>query len=229
MDKTLRFLDCETLYASIDCTFCGEQCTTEYPIDGTPQHPYTPRGWNDLSALGLSIGGAMDYTGKVTWFDARRLERFLRGCVETETRLVTFNGVQFDIPLLSVVAAEQHVSAGVLSEWLAMTEDPALHCDLLDMLWRVAPADKHRKGNSLGALSEANGLGPKFGDGAQAPRLWRQGQYAKVLKYCRQDMVLTQLLYEKVCRGEPLQRGGDLSPVPLPVPFSDAYLDLMAD
>ena len=88
--------------------------------------------------------------------------------------------------------------------------------DILHEIWRVDPARKFEAGlNSLDAISQANGLGPKLSSGAQAPRDWQAGRYAQVIEYCMDDVWKTKALFERICAGEPILRG-DGQPIVLP-------------
>ena len=90
--------------------------------------------------------------------------------------------------------------------------------DILAEIWKVDPARKFEPNlNSLGAISQANGLGTKLSHGAQAPRDWQAGRYAQVIEYCLDDVWKTKALFERISRGEPILRG-DGQPIKLRLP-----------
>jgi hypothetical protein len=172
-------------------------------------------GWDDKAALDLAIGAYYDYQdGLVHFFDRWTLEATMRQCVARQPLLVTFNGEGFDVPLMVAVlhaqAATHRAAApvGMLSESAAALEQLANDVtswmasrsyDLLALLWQTDPDGKYVRGvNGLDAVCQANGLGGKTGDGAQAPRLWQRGRIAEVINYCRDDVLLTRRLLEYV-------------------------------
>lgn len=65
--------------------------------------------------------------------------------------------------------------------------------------------DKKYKGNGLNKLAELNLGESKVLDGQLAPVLWQQGQYAKVIDYCLDDVRLTKKLYELILKTGKLQ------------------------
>lgn len=208
MPSSVLVLDCETLHSA-------SQCATCLAWDGQGCGHNTPIGWRDYQALGLSIGCAYA-PAEAHWtiFDGPLLVAFLSRCVAQESCLVTFNGRGFDLPLLCRLVQDAET---LREEVLALP-----HYDILHAIWQVDPVGKFTKGNSLDAVSQANGLPAKTGHGALAPQWWAAGQVAEVINYCMHDVWLTYQLYDKICRGEPLARGGDLAPVTLPLPAWEA-------
>ena len=157
-------------------------------------------GWNDLAALGLSIGGYYDYQDqRVHWFDQHTLLATVEALVARQPLMISFNGIGFDFALMRALL-RQRIRRGldyqqVCDQFAALA---AQSYDILAEIWAVAPENRFQQGNSLDALSQHNGLGAKTGHGAQAPRLWQAGRLAEVMNYCQQDILLTCRLAEHI-------------------------------
>lgn len=247
MDVTNRatvILDLETLASADSCRHCSLDAKEHRPkgwaaipssVNAIYCDEYEPIGWKNHAALGLSIGCYFSCTDqRLRFFDVHTLEATMRQFVETQPLLVTFNGIAFDFVLMRSLlhrrvdemlacqeAGENQLDA---EELIALSDAFATLCatsyDLLAEIWRIDPVRKFERGlNSLDAIAQASGLGAKLGHGAQAPRDWREGQYAKVINYCADDVYKTKALFEMVCEGKPLLRG-DGQPIWLPNPLT---------
>lgn len=205
-------LDCETLHSAEDCQWCVHH-SGDHPLGAVAEHK--PIGWENPSALGLSIGCYYDSSiNGFTYFDAHTPNlTALFARIRRASLFVTFNGRKFDIPLLIGLVPNM-----VLAEEFQRVADTVPHYDILHEIWQADPANKFTRGNSLDAVASANGYGSKSGSGALAPVLWRQGRWAEVINYCQRDVDLTRMLFAQVCAGKPLARGNGLAPVTLPVP-----------
>lgn len=72
--------------------------------------------------------------------------------------------------------------------------------------------DKKYKHNNLNSLAEQNLGEGKVLDGQLAPVLWQQGQYAKVIDYCLDDVRLTKKLFDLIAKtGKLKTRHGEIS------------------
>lgn len=96
--------------------------------------------------------------------------------VEQADLLVSFNGIAFDLPLLSGLVGR--------------TITPRRHCDLLALChaslgWRP----------SLASLAQTNLGTGKSGFGGHAPQLWRDQRYGELASYCERDVRLTRDLF----------------------------------
>lgn len=235
-------LDLETAISADDCRHCGKAEETHHS-DGTCQswegfraqenaRQFSPLGWNNKPALGLSIGCYYAYGDEqLHFFDRHTLAETMDGFVTSGCLLVSFNGIAFDFPLmrgllrqeadtlrLSESAADLFHS-GTLVELCDRFKDLcSVSYDLLAEIWKVDPDGKFARGvNSLDAIAKANGLPGKAMTGAMAPHLWTQGRYAEVMNYCAADVAKTRWLFETVCRGQSILRG-DGKPLVLPCP-----------
>jgi predicted 3'-5' exonuclease similar to PolB exonuclease domain len=216
--RNIVVLDVETLRSAQDCRECFQSQNAHQSISS---HDFAPIGWEDHDALGLSIGCYWDYAiDRIVWFDIPSLPSCLETLLVRNPMLVTFNGLEFDCLLLQAVCEG---SDDLLADWRQYYLRESY--DLLDEIWRIDPDRKFAPGlNSLDAIAQATGLGSKLGHGAQAPRDWQEGQIAKVLNYCADDVYKTKALFEMVCAGQPLYRG-DGQPIWLPNPFSPPATD----
>lgn len=219
-------LDLEILRSAQDCRYCGQH-EAEHYADGACQNwsglkPADERalchriGWNNHALLGISIGCYYDYADDHThYFDQHTLEATMRQLVERQPLLVSYNGKQFDLPLMEACSlfTDGGTPDTVLWHWRTLS---AQSYDILHEIWQMDPSNKCTKGNGLDAVSQANGYGAKEMDGATAPLLWRQGLYARVIDYCTSDVWKTRKLFEQVCRGEPIKRS--MGDVLLPLP-----------
>ena len=138
-------------------------------------------GWDNIRAFGLSVAVTWDSsTGYREWYepDAGRLIGELRAF----DRIVTFNGLRFDLEVLSAY--------GDIHE---------LRGKSLDLLQDL----KRRLGFrvSLESLAQATLGKGKTGTGLDAVRWWRSGDPAlreRVVEYCRKDV---EVLREIVTHG----------------------------
>ena len=109
----------------------------------------------------------------------------LRDYVRQGFTLLTWNGLGFDFDIL---AEESGMHA-------ACCELARAHVDMMFHFFC-------RQGYPLGLNAAATGMGLvgklEGMDGAQAPLLWQQAEYAKVLEYVTQDVVTTLNVAEEV-------------------------------
>lgn len=221
--RNIIVLDLETLSSAQDCVHCGfpdmahDDTTDSCPGEAGSEHlhdRYQPIGWENHAALGLSVGCYWDcQDSNYHWFNRQTLPTVIDRLVRRNALLVTFNGRQFDCPLIGAVA---ETTDEALEIWQQYWERESY--DILHEIWQVDPERKFKRGlNGLDTLCQANGLPRKEMDGATAPRLWAQGRIAEVCQYCMNDVLRTRLLFEKLCEGQLLIRGDGL-PIALPIP-----------
>ncbi len=138
-------------------------------------------GWDNIRAFGLSVAVTWDEAnGYREWYepDAGRLIGELRAF----DRLVTFNGLRFDLEVLS-----------------AYGDVRELHGKSLDLLQDL----KRRLGFrvSLQSLGQATLGKKKTASGLEAVKWWRSGDPVlrqRVVEYCRMDV---EILREVVAHG----------------------------
>ena len=134
-------------------------------------------GSHNRAALGISVVGVYFYQGDR--FACYREEALgeLAAALKGAERIIGFNLRDFDYPVLS----------SVLGEWVH--ELPTL-----DLMLEVQRALGHRV--SLDSLAQATLGTNKLGSGLDALRYYRQGDWAKLERYCLEDVKLTRDLYE---------------------------------
>jgi len=114
------------------------------------------------------------------WDDAT-----LEGCIdylETIDRLITFNGIEFDIPVLSARAGRR----------VNVRE----HVDILQLIWKAL--GKRQKGYKLNDLAQRMLGRTKLYCGTMAPQLAREGRFAELFQYCMNDVELTRDLWHTI-------------------------------
>ena len=145
--------------------------------------------WRAFDQMGISVITAYDMlTDNPRIFMRDNLDDFQQLLHDRAWR-VTFNGVNFDDPLLR--------ENGLIA-------DPNKAFDLLRAIWSGLGHDpdvytKETHGSyGLGAMCEANLGEDKIGHGAIAPIDWQQGKYGKTTNYCMDDTTKTRKLLQKV-------------------------------
>jgi 3'-5' exonuclease len=120
----------------------------------------------------------------------QRLERF------TGT-LVTFNGRNFDLPVLELQAlkygcsAQRYFSSKARNRYVEEG-----HYDLYDFLTNYGA---HRLRGGFNVLAKLIGLPGKMEiDGSMVQQLWEDGRLADIHHYCRQDVMQTYFLFLRV-------------------------------
>jgi DEAD/DEAH box helicase domain-containing protein len=150
-------------------------------------------GWEHAHRFGLSVGVTWCAAhGYRPWYEpeARALVDYLARF----DRIVGFNVLSFDYAVLSAYAPDL---------W------PLLVPRTLDLLDRVHRGLGYRVG--LDRLCAATLGSGKSGSGAEAPRLWHEGECLRVARYCRDDVRLTRDLYlHGLGRGFIRYPGGEL-------------------
>lgn len=120
----------------------------------------------------------------------QRLERF-------PGTLVTFNGRNFDLPVLELQAlkygcsAQRYFSSKARNRYVEEG-----HYDLYDFLTNYGA---HRLRGGFNVLAKLIGLPGKMEiDGSMVQQLWEDGRLADIHHYCRQDVMQTYFLFLRV-------------------------------
>lgn len=111
--------------------------------------------------------------------------------LRSPTRLVTWNGHWFDVPLL-VLRALKHkvVLSNLQGIWGSRYKDH--HFDMKDRLGQFAG----RQGIHLEGVAKLLDLPGKHDiDGGKVNECWARGEYARVRTYCEEDVIQTYLIY----------------------------------
>jgi predicted PolB exonuclease-like 3'-5' exonuclease len=114
------------------------------------------------------------------------------------SRLVSFNGKNFDLPVLKYAAMKHEVEASWLyklgDKWNNYSQRYSLdwHCDLADAFSDFGASARVK----MNELCAAFGLPGKLGiDGSQVMGMFDQGRLQEIRDYCETDVLNTYLLY----------------------------------
>jgi len=134
------------------------------------------------------------------------LEAFWDVIRRKHPRLVSFNGRQYDGPMLMVRSAQLGVKPS--ENLVGYRYDISTHCDLMDIFgFMGAVRDRYSLDFWCRRLDIES---PKGGiDGSQVARAYRQGRLDEIGEYCLRDVRATSALYQAVEPTLlPLFRGG---------------------
>lgn len=124
---------------------------------------------------------------------------FINKCLATKIPLVSFNGVGFDLPIVWFSALRNdvpfpwHRFEKITKKW----GTPA-HYDLL--LCLINYNYTKMAGKKLDFFLRMFGLGSKMEgiDGSKVYENWKAGNHETILEYCRQDVLQTARLFQRV-------------------------------
>lgn len=163
-------------------------------------------GWDNLrkGAGGISAIVIHDSSDSIDYFyDDFTIEEAAEH-LEMGDVVVSFNGKSFDIPCIE----------GVLGRKLVLK----YHFDLQQAVRKALkyPTDQHR-GIRLGDLVQRTLGLDKNGEGKAAPTLARQGRFAELFSYCRNDVsIMRHLCTYARTEGHVIAQNGDPLTLDLP-------------
>ena len=131
------------------------------------------------SSIEASPGDFCSRATKINLWDRHTMEGLV-ALLETADTIVSFNGIGFDLPVISALYGRE--------------VKPKAHFDILAQIWTALRGKKY-KGWGLDAVCQRTIGRGKTGSGEHAPILWMQGRYAEVFDYCLRDVELTEDLY----------------------------------
>ncbi len=112
--------------------------------------------------------------------------------------MVSFNGKNFDLPVLKYAAMKNEVEAAWLfksgDKWNNYNQKFSLewHCDLADAFSDFGASAKVK----MNELCAAFNLPGKIGvDGSQVMQMFDEGKLQEIRNYCESDVINTYLLY----------------------------------
>lgn len=122
---------------------------------------------------------------------------FWQRCERFNGTLVTFNGRNFDLPVLELQALKYGCPApryfGGQSRHRYAENG---HYDLYDFLTNYGA---HRLRGGFNVLARLIGLPGKSAiDGSQVQQLWEEGRLQEIARYCRHDVIQTYFLFLRV-------------------------------
>lgn len=150
------------------------------------------KGWRDFEGMGITVvGGYESENTRYRTFSPQQNPLLLNAAIQRAEYVVTFNGFNFDGPLLKHFGCE-------IPE--------AKHLDLLRLIWQAHKMSttfekQTHSGYGLDACAIENGVLGKTGNGAMAPIMWQRGQYCEVIDYCLHDIWITKRILEKMLAG----------------------------
>ena len=110
------------------------------------------------------------------------------------TPLVTYNGINFDIPVLIFRAMALKIPIPFITKKLLRKYRSDIHCDLMQLL---ANWDRE-KWKSLEFYINLFGLGKKQGHGSEIYAWWQNKEFDKIIAHCKEDVRLTLELFKRV-------------------------------
>lgn len=130
-------------------------------------------------------------------------KELLEGCFQYlaryKPRLVSFNGRNFDLPVLKFRAMKHGIQAPWLyqsgDKWNSYTSrySSDWHCDLLDVLKDHGAMSGGLKLNEMCSILDLPG---KFGvDGSKVSQMFADGKVEEIRQYCETDVLNTYLVY----------------------------------
>lgn len=136
--------------------------------------------------------------GDLTSSEADLVRGFFSHLKKNLSRLVTFNGKNFDLPVLKYAAMKHEVEASWLykigDKWNNYNQRYSLdwHCDLADAFSDFGASSRVK----MNELCAAFGLPGKIGvDGSQVMQMFDEGRLQEIRDYCETDVINTYLLY----------------------------------
>ncbi len=136
--------------------------------------------------------------GDLTSSEADLVKGFFAHLKKNSSRLVSFNGKNFDLPVLKYAAMKHEVEAAWLyksgDKWNNYNQKYSLdwHCDLADAFSDFGASAKVK----MNELCAAFGLPGKIGvDGSQVLEMYDAGKLEEIRNYCETDVINTYLLY----------------------------------
>ncbi|TDJ80268.1 3'-5' exonuclease [Campylobacter volucris] len=131
--------------------------------------------------------------------EKQMLEDFFNFITKHKPRLISFNGKNYDMPLLVIRALKYNINASayldVSNKWDNYKSKYAenKHCDLLESLGSFG-----QKGLKLDTLCTMAGLPGKYDvSGDQVLELFYDGKIEKIHEYCESDVLNTYMLFLK--------------------------------
>lgn len=136
--------------------------------------------------------------GDLASTEADLIKGFFAHLKKNFSRLVSFNGKCFDLPVLKYAAMKHEVEAGWLykkgDKWNNYSSRYSLdwHCDLADAFSDFGASAKVK----MNELCAAFNLPGKIGvDGSQVMPMFDAGKLQEIRDYCETDVINTYLLY----------------------------------
>jgi predicted PolB exonuclease-like 3'-5' exonuclease len=165
-------------------------------------------GWDFTGEMGVSCAVVYEMDRqRYRMYDSSELEE-LQECLDRADRITTWNGWNFDLPVVYGINRPDWASSLVTGRIGGKDNRPLAERsnDLLRRAWQAQGLDPDKGGSPAHAgwrlhdVSEALGFGGKCDDGKMAPEMYKQGQWGKLMTYCLHDVKLTTLIEQFASR-----------------------------
>ena len=136
--------------------------------------------------------------GDLESLEADLVKGFFSHLKKNFSRLVSFNGKNFDLPVLKYAAMKHNVEAAWLyklgDKWNNYNQKFSLdwHCDLADAFSDFGASSKVKMNELCAALNLPGKIGV---DGSMVSELYDQNRLEEIRNYCETDVINTYLLY----------------------------------
>jgi predicted PolB exonuclease-like 3'-5' exonuclease len=128
------------------------------------------------------------------------IEEFFKFIEKTKPKLISFNGRNFDLPMLMIRALKYNLSIPAYfdnsNKWenYRVRYSENFHIDLMEVLGNYGAV----RGLKLDVLAQMSGLPGKFDvQGADIYKLYFDGELEKIEEYCESDVLNTYWLWLK--------------------------------
>lgn len=184
-----------------------------FDIEIATEIPEDCEDWDSLGLLGITCAATLDSEGVVEqWYGKQQagdhetaqyapqmskgecalLARHLQKRMDEGYVPLTINGLGFDFKHLALESGERDLCVELALNHIDIFF--AMFCD---------------KGFGVGMQAMAEGVNipgkPEGMEGSQAPKLWKAGEYQRVLDYVTQDVRVTAGIYQAITRAGRLQ------------------------
>jgi hypothetical protein len=136
--------------------------------------------------------------GDLNSSEADLVKGFFHHLKKNSSRLVSFNGKNFDLPVLKYAAMKHDIEAAWLyksgDKWNNYNQKYSLnwHCDLADAFSDFGSSAKVKMNELCAAFSLPGKIGV---DGSQVQEMFDEGKLLEIRNYCETDVINTYLLY----------------------------------
>jgi predicted PolB exonuclease-like 3'-5' exonuclease len=156
-------------------------------IETTGLHPWQSNGITCICAKDITTKREF----KSCFGDERKIinefARWVKTLKPKNTILITANGRDFDIPFMCTRILLHYTTKSIKAYPLLLF---LMGCNQFDVLNDIID-----KRISLNNIAKLYGLPQKTGNGLQAIELFKQGKYSELMRYCWDDVLLTERVY----------------------------------
>lgn len=146
-------------------------------------------GWDRTDRMGVSVAVIYEYNeDRYRIYGDSMVDLLaLRDRLKKAEKVTGFNIWSFDLPVIYGIRR---------SYWLDIKGDPPESVNDLFVRIKQARGEKSLKGWGLDAIVQNTLSVSKVGSGKDAPALYQDGRWVKLIDYCLQDVTVTRKLSE---------------------------------